>query len=94
MSLTTELYGTMCHELVLVDSDMNEDGDVCEEEFTLPAHYNEPEVKEFAEIRFPQSHCQHDYDCCGNWYQYSPATITAPTGPMGWVIHTVRRQNI
>lgn len=26
------------------------------------------EAEEFRRENFPPTHCQHEYDCCGNWY--------------------------
>lgn len=27
------------------------------------------------QMRFPRRHCEHEYDCCGHWYQHSDAKI-------------------
>lgn len=36
----------------------------------------EADVKAFANAMFPPTRCQHEYDCCGNFYlQYNSATF-------------------
>lgn len=33
------------------------------------------ELRELVDDYFPPEHCQHEHDCCGQWYQHFTADI-------------------
>lgn len=58
-------------------SDTTEEGD--ESRYTIimleVGDATDAEIQEYVDDRYPSEHCQHEYDCCGHWYQMFGADI-------------------
>jgi len=52
----------------LIHTERSEDGEMYTSYYVMPLGVN---IKE----NLPSTHCQHDYDCCGNYYQSSAEII-------------------
>lgn len=37
----------------------------------VPCEVSDKDLEEYVDSRWPAEHCQHEYDCCAQWYQYS-----------------------
>ena len=49
-------------------------------------------LSEVINNHFPDQHCKHDYDCCGNWYRNTPTVVEVFKGK--YIINFTWHQNI
>lgn len=51
--------------------------------YTVPKNWNHNQTDSWVLANFPPEHCQHSYDCCGNFYGHRAEWSTIKGGAYG-----------